>query len=234
MVPVSENAQGLTVLDGQDIPDVPTVALRMLPYLSMLSDLGWPGLEERERTDMGNLFADLRTLSDRGDVGWRALVIRSKKHGIFHVLLDAQDYDRVVAAGKWNICPQGTRYSNTYYARKTVVLGDGTRVGIRMHNFILGINGVDHINGDGLDNRRQNLRAATHAENLQNRRLGSDNTSGHRGVSWRSQTHRWRAYITVRGVRISLGDFKELKDAADAARAARALHFPYVNEKRSR
>jgi len=83
---------------------------------------------------------------------------------------------------------------------------------------------VDHINGDGLDNRRANLRLATNTENQHNSRKPKTNTSGYKGVYWYKPTQKWCARIRVNGQRLHLGYF------ADPVAAARmydraALYF---------
>lgn len=69
---------------------------------------------------------------------------------------------------------------------------------IPMHRFLLNAPDdmeVDHINGDGLDNRRPNLRLVSRAENLQNRRLFRNNKLGHKGISFDSRTGRYVVFI---------------------------------------
>jgi hypothetical protein len=87
-----------------------------------------------------------------------------------------------------------------------------------MHRLILdpGTAEVDHINGDTLDNRRCNLRLATHAQNMCNNRMRSHNTSGYRGVFWYAERRKWGALIVARRKRKFLGLYA---DAVDAARA---------------
>lgn len=67
---------------------------------------------------------------------------------------------------------------------------------------------VDHRSGNGLDNRRANLRLATNAQNARNRKLQSNNTSGVRGVHWCERKQRWRARIKVNNRYIDLGMFR--------------------------
>jgi hypothetical protein len=67
--------------------------------------------------------------------------------------------------------------------------------------------GIDHVNGDGTDNRLENLREANQSQNGANRRLTSKNTSGFKGVSFAKQAKRWRAGIQVGGRRKHLGYF---------------------------
>ena len=73
---------------------------------------------------------------------------------------------------------------------------------------------IDHINGDVLDNRIENLRAATHSQNCMNRRVRFDSKSGVKGVTWRKG--KWYACIVVNYKRYSGGYF-ECKEEAIAA-----------------
>lgn len=94
-----------------------------------------------------------------------------------------------------------------------------------MHRLILGaIPGqfVDHINGNGLDNRRSNLRFCTHMENMRNRKKSKNGTSQYKGVYL--EHGKWRARIMA-GFRKSLGLFTNEKEAAMAYDiAAKSLH----------
>ena len=92
---------------------------------------------------------------------------------------------------------------------------------IRMHEDIMppreGFE-VDHRDGNRLNNRRENLRYATHSQNGLNTAIRDNNTSGFRGVSYCSERGNWEAYITVAGQRKNLGRFSSKFEAA-AARA---------------
>jgi hypothetical protein len=106
------------------------------------------------------------------------------------------------------------------------VTGKWTRRGtnsIFAHRLILGVTGddmvVDHINGDKLDNRRENLRTCTCAQNTANRGKQINNTSGYKGVH-RLPWGRYRAEISVNGKKHNLGCFKTAEDAAVAYDAA--------------
>ena len=70
----------------------------------------------------------------------------------------------------------------------------------------------DHKNGNTLDNRRNNLRAATHSQNSYNQKLAKNNTSGYKGVF--KDKNRWRAAIMVNDSTVSLGSFKCKEQAA--------------------
>lgn len=102
---------------------------------------------------------------------------------------------------------------------------------ISMHRLIMGER-VDHINGNGLDNRRQNLRPATIAENSRNKRKQTKAaTSRFKGVSRDKKT--WRAEIELNGRRSRLGWFASEEEAADAYdRAAKRLHGEFARTNR--
>lgn len=87
---------------------------------------------------------------------------------------------------------------------------------------------VDHMNGDGLDNRRQNLRNVTHAQNQQNKRANKAARSQYRGVH--RCAGKWRAQVTFNDKRIHLGYFAAELDAAKAAADWRKAHMPYAIE----
>jgi hypothetical protein len=84
---------------------------------------------------------------------------------------------------------------------------------------------IDHANGDPDDNRIANLRPATTAQNMQNSRRFSTNSSGLKGVSFCRQTKRWRAKIVVNGRAIHLGRFQSAEQAHDAYVAAARKYF---------
>lgn len=84
---------------------------------------------------------------------------------------------------------------------------------------------IDHKNGDGLDNRWENLRTATPSENMQHRGVPSNNTTGHKGTCFDKKTGRFVAGIKVAGKRINLGAFDTLKEASEAYRAAAVKYY---------
>lgn len=83
---------------------------------------------------------------------------------------------------------------------------------------------IDHRDGDGLNNRIQNLRCGTRSQNQRNQRPGKRNRSGIVGVAWCSETESWQAHIWIDGKRKFLGRFKRLKHAAAARTTAAAAH----------
>lgn len=84
---------------------------------------------------------------------------------------------------------------------------------------------IDHINGDGLDNRWSNLRLATHAQNRANSRRQKNNTSGFKGVVWDKARGKWIAAIRADGKGIYLGRFNTPEAAHAAYVAAAERHF---------
>lgn len=92
---------------------------------------------------------------------------------------------------------------------------------------------IDHINGNGLDNRRKNLRLVTKSQNMMNRGIQKNNTSGFMGVSFHKATGRWRAYIKKDKKQFYLGLFDNKKDAAIAYNEATKFYhgeYAYLNK----
>lgn len=89
---------------------------------------------------------------------------------------------------------------------------------------------IDHINRVRTDNRISNLRAATNAENTQNRSKRSDNTSGVIGVYWDNKRQKWRAQIRLNGHNIFLGSYQTVEEAAAARAAAKATYHTFNPE----
>ena len=89
---------------------------------------------------------------------------------------------------------------------------------------------IDHINGNGLDNRRANLRFATPTENSQNQRKRAGCISDFKGVDFDRYKFRWRARIFFNGECIYLGRYQHETDAARAYdNAARRLYGQLAN-----
>lgn len=112
-----------------------------------------------------------------------------------------------------------TKSLNTSYAITTVFI-KGKHIAIGMHRLIMRFSmlHIDHINRNGLDNRKMNLRYATRSQNMANSLRGQK--SGYRGVEQNNGRDRWMARITENGKRLSLGSFDTVEDAARAYDAA--------------
>jgi hypothetical protein len=140
----------------------------------------------------------------------------------FVAIVDDEDLDRV-SKHKW--CAQRTRTSRgTVYAVTMIALGIKRRERVTLHRFVASPKEsemVDHINGNGLDNRRCNLRICSMADNCRNRGKTSRNSSGYKGVSLvQGASNRWFAQIRANHKNIYLGTFNTPEAAHDAYKAA--------------
>jgi hypothetical protein len=93
-------------------------------------------------------------------------------------------------------------------------------------------NDIDHINGVRGDNRIDNLRSVTRAENRKNSALHGRNTSGTSGVSWFTPASLWRARINVDGKEIALGYFKTKEEAIASRKKAEVQYNFHPNHGR--
>jgi hypothetical protein len=139
-------------------------------------------------------------------------------------LVDSEDFARV-AQFKW--CVKDHAHTENLYAARRLRCADGSRLTQGMHQFLLpNVEVIDHANGNGLDNRRSNLRSATWQQNASNKRgLAKNNRSGYRGVSWFPKYQKWRAAIRVNRKFMHLGLFDNPLDAAIAFDRAAIEHF---------
>jgi hypothetical protein len=131
-------------------------------------------------------------------------------------IVDEADAEAILNSGKW----QAQRTPRSFYAKRS----EGG-VTIPMHAQIVGSKWADHVNRNGLDNRRINLRPATAGQNLANKALTSRNKSGYKGVSWSREARKWRAQVTVDGWVTHLGWFPDPVEAARAYNQAAVEAF---------
>lgn len=149
--------------------------------------------------------------------------IRSKVHGIKKVIIDDEDANKVIGL-RWYLrrCPQ---HNDRFYASSC------KQKNLHMHRLIMDVPAgdknlfVDHKNGDGLDNRRSNLRICTLSQNMMNRVKLSlkKTTSIYKGVGFHKG--RFRAYIHANGGHKSLGYYDDQRDAAKAYNEAAIKYF---------
>lgn len=148
----------------------------------------------------------------------------------YTAIVDDEDFERINAF-KWRVLPSG---DNLYGSRTEQK--NKKKSNILMHRLILGITDksikIDHKNGNGLDNRKENLRSSTRNQNARNlTRKRSNNTSGYRGVSFEKYSGKWMAYIYVEGKQKKLGRYLDQLDAAKAFdKAAKELFGEYCGK----
>ena len=148
-----------------------------------------------------------------------------------HAIVDS---DNVAHLSQWCWRLFRAQSSLLYATRGTAATGKMQAV--MMHREIMGLprvrNGeeVDHINGNGLDNRRSNLRVLSHAHNHQNRRSNSNSTSQFRGVYWNRQRQKWVAKGKLNGTNYHLGYFDSELQAARRAQDWRIANMPFTVE----
>ena len=140
-------------------------------------------------------------------------------------LVDDDDY-KELNKYKWHVREDG----KTFYAQRSSSRRDGPKHIIRMHRQILGLTKSDgkigdHINRDGLDNRRENLRIVSCAGNSHNHGMHKFNKSGHTGVWWFGRDKLWHARITSNNKNINLGYYPHINDAIEARRLGEIEHW---------
>jgi hypothetical protein len=124
-------------------------------------------------------------------------------------------------------------YENKFYAcRSGKVDPQGKKSLILLHRIITNAPAalhVDHINGDGLDNRDENLRLVTMSQNMRNRGKNSKSSSGFKGVCWDWNAQNWRASVGINGKVINLGGYSTREEAfAKACEAREKYHGEYA------
>lgn len=149
--------------------------------------------------------------------GSAVLALRRRDGTTLPCVIDAVDYE-LVKGHHWH----AQKDKHTFYVVTNVHKPDGKRTLLSMHSLLLpDAKRVDHEDGNGLNNRRTNLRTATHAENMRNRRKHKNGvTSQYRGASWDKSAGKFRAQIMVNGKKHFLGLFSEESDAARAYNVA--------------
>lgn len=125
-------------------------------------------------------------------------------------IIDDEDWP-LIARYQW----YAAKNRGGWYAHAAPPDGDHSKAKVKMHNLILGRKGVDHRDGNGLNNRRSNLRPCTNAQNQQNTgaRGGS---SRFKGVSWSSRKGLWLVQFRWNGQYHYVGYFRDEIDAAIA------------------
>ncbi len=159
----------------------------------------------------------------------REFIIESKKHGKHTILIDEEDWEKV-SQHKWCIDATARRNSRGgFYAKTSILHPDGgwydnptsgrgrRRTSMFLHRFLMNPPPgymVDHINHNGLDNRRENLRICTRVENGRNRLPSKKTASGYKGVRRNGSDNCWQAKINIDKKQTYIGSFATAEEAA--------------------
>ena len=133
-----------------------------------------------------------------------------KHAGKYVALVDDEDFEALNEI-KWSImkCPR------SLYAVK-IIRVNGRTATIRMHQLVLNGKGIDHIDGNGLNNQKYNLRFCTNSENQMNVRKQKNTSSIYKGVCFYKCSKKWMASIGLNGKKTHLGYFDTEAEAAKA------------------
>lgn len=180
--------------------------------------------------------------------GTTTIFLGGKKYGTKEALVDTEDWEKVKGY-RWRFIPGGTICG---YAVSTVPHPDGgmyispqgkrrhkRQIQLRLHHVVLGkpTKGLvtDHIDGNGLNNCKSNLRHVTERQNAHNKPMKSSNTSGFIGVILRKGKERgkkWTVRIHVQGKLLYLGDYYTKEEAAEAYDKGVVKHREIINPER--
>ena len=166
----------------------------------------------------GNDSMKKRTIYDPNEIieydDYAEIILYNKKcEEVARALIDLDDINKA-SQYKWSL-------NNKGYARNT-------KNNLLLHRLIMDCPKdmeVDHINRDPLDNRKSNLRICTHKQNLRNKSLQCNSTSGIVGVSWSKTFNKWKSYIMIDNKYINLGLYDTKEDAIIARERAEIEYF---------
>jgi len=161
------------------------------------------------------------------------LILAHSDGAFYCVSVSPQDFHCLAAGPSWRIARDGPRS----YVVRNVTVSRGCKARQYLHRLLLGLKQGDtlegdHVNGNGLDNRRENIRVVTHAQQGQNQRKQAATTSRYRGVIWKGRKRRWEATVWKNGVGHHFGLFRSEEAAGAAARDGRRQLFTHSNEAR--
>lgn len=125
----------------------------------------------------------------------------------------------IVDDEKYEYVNQWTWSFSMGYAKRREKLGQNKFHTIQMHRVLMDCPKnmqVDHIDGNGLNNQKNNLRICSPLQNMRNQKVRKNNSSGYRGVHWSIKHNKWIARIGSNYMRIHLGCFDDKREAAEA------------------
>ena len=136
---------------------------------------------------------------------------------IAECIIDVEDVDKIKNFG-WHLEKSG-RYTNYCSSYK---LG-------AIHRYLMNVKDssivVDHINQNGLDNRKCNLRVCTNQNNICNCKIPKNNKSGCKGVYWSKDKNKWTVQITINNKTKYIGRFSSYEDAVKARKEASKQYY---------
>jgi hypothetical protein len=128
--------------------------------------------------------------------------------------VDDADYDFLM---QWKWHADKSPSGNTFYAKRNDK-SSGKNKAICMHRLLLGLTAPkifgEHRDQNGLNNQRDNLREATHSENMRNTKSKKGSSSKYKGVSWVAKRNKWQSNIWLDRKQYPLGHFKLESEAA--------------------
>lgn len=129
-------------------------------------------------------------------------------------IIDTEDKE-IVSKHKWGCTPDG-------YVKSSAQR-------LLLHRLVMNCTDkylqVDHINGNPLDNRKANLRLVTNQQNQFNSKNTGSGNNSRKGVSFRKDRNKWRAYIMLNGKQIALGSFDTEAEAIKARIQAEEKYY---------
>ena len=176
---------------------------------------------------------NLKNKTKENDDGTTTIFVESKTWGSKEVLIDTEDLLRLdkeipkkTAKGKWHIAlSQNGHGQDIFYAQIHILHPEGgfkkgkqRTTTLFLHRTILNPSKekvIDHIDHNGLNNRRENLRICTVTQNVANKRKGKG-SSNFKGVSWHKRDQMWIATIHQKRKQLHLGYFNDELEAAKA------------------
>ena len=142
----------------------------------------------------------------------------------YEVFMDAED-EKKLEGYIWHVEKYKDKYGFRFYARAFKYYksenGKYKRKSFRMHRLILDVENdktilVDHVDRNGLNNTRENLRICDSSQNQANKLSFVNSSSKYKGVSWNKRENRWKVAITIYGKKYNLGSFTDESEAAKA------------------
>ena len=143
-------------------------------------------------------------------------------------IVDDEEFD-YLNQFKWNV----NNFNGKFYAVRSFMITKGNQSIVLMHREIMNPKKgfvIDHVDGNTLNNLKNNLRICTHGENLMNQNINKNNKSGFKGVYFCKQNNKFRAEIKKDKIKYFLGTFINPIDAARAYnKAAIKYHGEFAN-----